>query len=73
MIKHYPSVLQIPSKLHLHNEACSTSHAIYQHLENEKPFVLQLDLGSSVPGCNHNDFWTSIQGCYQYNHPLNNA
>jgi hypothetical protein len=35
MIKHDPSILQIPSKLHLHDKVCSTPHTIYRHLENE--------------------------------------
>ncbi len=35
MIKHDPNILQIPCKLHQCDEACSTSHAIYQPLENE--------------------------------------
>jgi hypothetical protein len=35
MIKHDPSIQQIPSRLHSHDEACSTPCAIYQHLENE--------------------------------------
>jgi hypothetical protein len=35
MIKHDPSVLQIPYRLHLRDKASSTPHTIYQHLENE--------------------------------------
>jgi hypothetical protein len=35
MIQHDPNVLQIPSKLHLHDKVHSTPHAIYRHLENE--------------------------------------
>jgi hypothetical protein len=38
-----------------------------------KPFVLQLDLGSNTPRCNHSDSWTSIQGCYQYSHDLHDV
>jgi len=35
MIKHDPSVLQIPFTLHSHDGVCSIPHAIYQHFENE--------------------------------------
>jgi hypothetical protein len=35
MIKHDPSVLQIPFRLHSHDGVCSIPHAIYQHFENE--------------------------------------
>jgi hypothetical protein len=34
MIKHDPNVLQIPSRLHSHDEGRSTPHTIYQHFEN---------------------------------------
>jgi hypothetical protein len=27
--------LQIPSRLHSHDEVCSTPHIIYRHLENK--------------------------------------
>jgi hypothetical protein len=35
MIKHDPSVLQIPFRLHSHDGVHSIPHTIYQHLENE--------------------------------------
>jgi hypothetical protein len=35
MIKHDPSVLQIPYRLHLRDKASSITHIVYQHLENE--------------------------------------
>jgi hypothetical protein len=35
MIKHDPSVFQIPSKLHLHDKLRSIPHTIYLYLENE--------------------------------------
>jgi hypothetical protein len=35
MIKHDLSIFQIPCKLHACDEACSTPHTIYRHLENE--------------------------------------
>ncbi len=35
MIKHDPSILQIPCRLHLRDKANSTPHTIYQCLENE--------------------------------------
>ncbi len=35
MIKHDPSILQIPCKLHSCHKTHSTPHTIYEHLENE--------------------------------------
>ncbi|CAK9219932.1 unnamed protein product, partial [Sphagnum troendelagicum] len=35
MIKHDPSILQIPYRLHLCDKTRSTPHTIYGHLENE--------------------------------------
>jgi hypothetical protein len=35
MIKNDPSILQIPCRLHSRDQARSTSHIVYRHLENE--------------------------------------
>ncbi len=38
MITHDHNVLQIPYRLHSHDEPCSIPHVIYRHLENENFF-----------------------------------
>jgi len=42
MIKHDPSVLQIPCRLHLCDEINSTPDTIHQHLENENLLSMNL-------------------------------
>jgi hypothetical protein len=42
MTKHDPSILQIPCRLHLGDEANSTPNTIYQHLENEHLLYMNL-------------------------------
>jgi hypothetical protein len=64
MIKHDLNIMQIPSMLHSHDEACSTPHTIYQQLENENLLSYNLIWGNNILKCNHNNSWTSIQGCY---------
>jgi hypothetical protein len=67
MIKHDIIVLQIPYRLQSCDQAHSTPHIVCKH------FVLQLILESNTLEHIHNNFWTSIQGCYQYSHALNDG
>jgi hypothetical protein len=48
VIKHDPNVLQIPSKLHLHDETHSTPHTIYRHFENENLLSYNLTWESTL-------------------------
>jgi hypothetical protein len=74
MIKHDPSILQIPYKLHSCHKTCSTPRTgSLWTFWKWTPFVLELVQGNNILKCSHINSWTSIQGCYQYNHHLDNV
>jgi hypothetical protein len=42
-------------------------------LKIKKPVDHKFPLEINILGCNHNDLWTSIQGCSQCNIPVDDA
>jgi hypothetical protein len=69
MIKHDPSVLQIPCRLHSCDEVNSTLDTIYRHLENEHLLSMNLSWEITILDVVISTFGLS-QVCYQYKPPL---
>ncbi len=73
MIKRYPRILQISLRLHLCTKLAPFPNSLTNILKIQKPFDHKFPLEIKILGCNRNNSWTSIQGCFQCNIPLDDA